>query len=124
MSNLTYDISRECTVIKVIDKAYGRYKVSDGSISFEAIATEGATYEAGNRVIVTIPQGDTNKQITILSKVIDEWSTPSGYVRPRDTLTALTSNIVFGTGGSGEFSLRANSNVATKKRTSVLNLTN
>lgn len=123
MSNLTYDISRECTVIKVIDKAYGKYKVSDGSISFEAVATEGATYEVDNRVIVTIPQGDTNKQITILSKVLDEWSTPGGYVRPRDTLTALTSNIVFGTDGSEEFSLRANSDVAIKDP-SVLNLTN
>ena len=60
VSKLEFDISRECTIIAINDKAYGKYQVSDGSMSFEAIATKGVYYEVGDRVIVTVPRGDYN----------------------------------------------------------------
>ena len=61
VSNLNFDMSKECTITKIINKSYGRYEVYDGSISFEAVATEGSTYQVGDSVMVTIPQGDSNK---------------------------------------------------------------
>ena len=111
VSNLNFDISRECSIISIIDKAYGKYKVSDGSISFEAVATEGSSYKTGDRVMVTIPQGDSNKQIIILNKIIDEWSGPAGFVRPLDTITSCTGNIAFNE--HDERKLLANSKVST-----------
>ena len=111
VSNLNFDISRECSIISIIDKAYGKYKVSDGSISFEAVATEGSSYKTGDRVMVTIPQGDSNKQIIILNKIIDEWTGPAGFVRPLDTITSCTGNIAFNE--HDERKLLANSKVST-----------
>ena len=111
VSNLNFDISRECTIIDIIDKAYGRYKISDGSISFEAVATEGSSYKTGDRVMVTIPQGDSNKQIIILNRIIDEWSGPAGFVRPLDTITICTDNIAFNE--HDERKLLANSKIST-----------
>jgi hypothetical protein len=35
-SKLEFDISKECSIIEIVDKANGKYKVSDGTISFEA----------------------------------------------------------------------------------------
>ena len=95
ISKLQFDVSGEYTVIKVIDKAYGKYQVTDGSINFEAVAGEGAFYEVGDSVIVTIPKGDYNKQASILSKITDSWSTPTGYVRPLDTMIRCTGNVAF-----------------------------
>ena len=95
VSNLNFDMSKECTITEIINKSYGRYEVYDGSISFEAVATEGSTYQVGDSVMVTIPQGDSNKQIVILNKIIDEWTGPAGFVRPLDTLVSCTGNIAF-----------------------------
>lgn len=109
ISNLGYDISKECTVADIIDKAYGRYLVTDGSIKFEAIAAEGAYYEIGDRVVITIPQGDYNKQISILTKIYDEWSGPAGFVRPLDTIIRCTSNLAI---NAGSHSLKANGDIS------------
>jgi hypothetical protein len=93
IANLEFDMSSECTIVKINDRAYGKYQVSDGSMSFEAIADEGSFYEVGDRVIVTIPKGDYNKQISILTKIVDEWSGPAGFIRPLDTMVKCTDNI-------------------------------
>jgi ABC-type phosphate transport system ATPase subunit len=61
ISTLAFDISKECTIVEVTDKSHAKYKVSDGSITFYATGTEGSNYEKGDKVIVTIPQGDNIK---------------------------------------------------------------
>ena len=96
VSKLSYDISRECTIVEVIDKAFGKYRVSDGSINFIALASQGAFYEVNDTVLVTIPQGDYNKQINIVNKIVDEWSGPAGFVRLLDTIVKCTDNLVIG----------------------------
>lgn len=94
VSKLEFDISKECTIIKINNKAQGKYQVSDGSISFEAVANGDVFYEVGDDVIVTIPKGDYNKQISILSKIVKESDTPAGWVRPFDTLMKCTGNLI------------------------------
>ena len=122
VSKLQFDISRECTILNIIDRAYGQYQVSDGSLKFEAVAAEGATYEIGDRVIVQIPQGDSNKQINILNKIVDKWSGPAGFVRPLDTLSSCTGNIAFD--ARGPYGLLTNDPKAAGKRLNILTLEN
>lgn len=122
VSKLQFDISRECTILNIIDRAYGQYQVSDGSLKFEAVAAEGATYEIGDRVIVQIPQGDSNKQINILNKIVDKWSGPAGFVRPLDTLSSCTGNIAFD--ARGPYSLLTNDPEVAGKRLNILTLEN
>ena len=86
VAKLEFDVSGEYTVIKINDKKYGKYQLSDGSIDFEAIAGEGDSYEVGDQVIATIPKGDYNKQVSILTKINGEWGTPAGFMRPLDTV--------------------------------------
>ena len=119
VSNLNFDMSKECAITKIINKSYGRYEVYDGSISFEAVATEGSTYQVGDSVMVTIPQGDSNKQIIILNKIVDEWTGPAGFVRPLDTLVSCTGNIAFNK--AKQMSLKANGE---KARENILTLKN
>ena len=94
IDKLGYDVSGEYTVIAIKDRNLGQYQLSDGSAKFIATAAEGAYYEVGDRVIATVPQGDYNKQISILTKIYDEWSGPVGFVRPLDTVVRCTENIV------------------------------
>lgn len=108
IESLEYDISNECTIIKIVDKAYGKYLVSDGTISFEAIAAEGSYYNEGDRVVVTIPKGDYNKQISILTKIVNEWSGPAGFVPPADTIIKCTNNLAVNLLLDGAKSLAAN----------------
>ena len=122
VSKLQFDISRECTILNIIDRAYGQYQVSDGSLKFEAVAAEGATYEIGDRVIVQIPQGDSNKQINILNKIVDKWSGPAGFVRPLDTLSSCTGNIAFD--AHGPYGLLTNDPEVAGRRLNILTLEN
>ena len=107
MSELTFDMSKECTIIRINDKPNGKYQVSDGSMSFEAQAGIGDYYDVGDQVIVTIPQGDYNKQISILNKIVDDWSGPGGFVRPLDTIIQCTDNVAINVNPT---SLTANKN--------------
>jgi hypothetical protein len=44
-----------------------------------------------------------------LTKVVDEWSTPAGFVRPLDTIVRCTGNVAIGAPGAA---LAANGDVA------------
>ncbi len=66
VNNLNFDKTELCTVEQVKDN--NQYYVSNGSAKYYAYASEGAKYEVGDSVYVTIPQGNYNNQKLIISK--------------------------------------------------------
>jgi hypothetical protein len=93
LNSLNYDITKDCTVVSVDNKIKNEYTVSDGSSTFVAYAAAGTSYELGDQVLVTIPQGNYNKQKTIINKITMEVSS-NGYVSPLDTFHGATANFV------------------------------
>ena len=91
---LTFDITKDCTVVGTKNKSKGRYDVSDGSSTFEAYATANNTYALGDNVLVTIPQGDYNNQKTILNRIVSDAVDAIGYVSPMDTFINGTGNLI------------------------------
>jgi uncharacterized Fe-S center protein len=59
LQGLSYDITKQCTIVNDSLRKQGKYTVSDGSVKFEA-CSEDTTLSKGNSVLVTIPNGDYN----------------------------------------------------------------
>ena len=94
LSTLNYDITKNCTVVNINDRKYGKYQVSDGTIKFYAYATKDMTYELNDSVLVTVPGGDFNKQATIINKIADPLLGSVNYVSPFDTLLKGTGDVI------------------------------
>lgn len=97
-----YDVTKDCTVVAVPKKKDGLYSVSDGSITFDAYAAAGASYVKGDQVLVTIPQGDWNKQKTIINKIITDMSGGINYQNPMQNFIKGTGNLMEVQNGSIE----------------------
>lgn len=95
LKGLEYDITKNCTIVNIDDRKFGKYKVSDGSLTFFAYSPESAIYELDETVLVTIPQGDLNKQATIINRLANPLTNSINYVRPFDTLLKGTGNICY-----------------------------
>lgn len=93
LSTLNYDITKNCTVTNIDDRKCGKYQVFDGAIRFNAYAPSGVFYELNDSVLVTIPEGDFNKQATIINKIADPFWGSASYKNPFDTLLKGTENI-------------------------------
>lgn len=93
LSTLNYDITKNCTVTNIDDRKCGKYQVFDGAIRFNAYAPSGVFYELNDSVLVTIPEGDFNKQATIINKIADPFLGSASYRNPFDTLLKGTENI-------------------------------
>lgn len=90
--DLSYDISKVCTIVDDSSKKNGKYVVSDGSVRFEAFSTE-TDLSKGNSVMVTIPNGDYNLQKTITGRIAADDTTPFVYTSPLDNMIQITNNI-------------------------------
>jgi hypothetical protein len=93
LSTLNYDITKNCTVTNIDDRKCGKYQVFDGAIRFNAYTPDGVFYELNDSVLVTIPEGDFNKQATIINKIADPFFGSASYKSPFDTLLKGTGNI-------------------------------
>jgi hypothetical protein len=93
LSTLNYDITRNCTITNIDDRKYGKYQVSDGTIKFYAYASNDTFYELNDSVLVTIPEGDFNKQATIINRIADPFLGSVNYSAPFNTLLKGTENI-------------------------------
>lgn len=93
LSTLNYDITKNCTVTNIDDRKCGKYQVFDGAIRFNAYAPSDVFYELNDSVLVTIPEGDFNKQATIINKIADPFLGSASYRNPFDTLLKGTENI-------------------------------
>lgn len=94
INSIQYDLTKDCTVISKKKKGEYEYVVSDGSSTFKAFATEGASYNVGDQVLVSIPQGDYSKQKTIVNKIVSDSSDPIGYKSPFELFVAGTPDLI------------------------------
>ena len=85
LENLTYDITKSCTIINNDSRRQGKYIVSDGSVSFEAYSQE-KTLEVDDTVMVTIPNGDYNSNNIVIAKLEPDIPEASTYTSQLDLM--------------------------------------
>ena len=93
LQGLSYDITKQCTIVNDSLRKQGKYTVSDGSVKFEA-CSEDTTLSKGNSVLVTIPNGDYNMQKMIVGRVAADSTEPFNYKSPLNNMAKFTSNIL------------------------------
>lgn len=95
LKQLEYDITKVCTIIDDTYKKLGKYTVREDSIKFEAYSIN-TTYNIGDAVLVTIPNGDYSMQKTIVSKAVieEDLTTSVAYTSPLSNFLDFTGNIV------------------------------
>lgn len=93
LENIAYDTTIICTITDNTDKKNGKYRVTDGSVSFIAYS-DVSTYRNGEQVRVTVPQGDMTQKKYIVGKYsADEDSSPITYVSPLDSVINVSGNL-------------------------------
>lgn len=88
LEGLSYDITKQCTIVDDTDRANGRYIVSDGAVKFEAFS-EVTNYKEGTVVYVTIPNGDYNMQKIITGRQVGTQTQPFVYTAPLENLISI-----------------------------------
>ena len=104
LKSLAFDTTIEATIIDASRAQDGIYTVSTGNSSFLAYSTE-VGYKENDAVMVTVPQGDYNKQKMIIGKQVDNTNTPMIYKSPFQQLINVSNNLI---SGEHEISMWAN----------------
>ena len=92
---LAFDTTVEATIIDASRAQDGIYTVSTGNSNFLAYSTE-VGYKENDAVMVTVPQGDYNKQKMIIGKQVDNTNTPMIYKSPFQQLINVSNNLISG----------------------------
>lgn len=95
LKSLTFDTTVEATIIDASRAQDGIYTVSTGNSNFLAYSTE-VGYKENDAVMVTVPQGDYNKQKMIIGKQVDNTNTPMIYKSPFQQLINVSNNLISG----------------------------
>ena len=93
IQKVKFDKTIQMTIIDDSKADSGKYLVSDGNNKFFAYSTE-VQYRKDDTILVTIPEGDYDKQKFIVSKVVDESDTALIYVSPFQTIIDITNNLI------------------------------
>mgnify|MGYP003418104818 FL=1 len=106
MSSISYDITKICTIVDNSQRHNGKYTVTaDGVLNFEAYS-EKTTYLVGDKVRVTIPNGDYSQEKFIESKYSTKDNLkPITYISPLDSVLDTSGNLIDSSKTEG---LRAN----------------
>ena len=104
LKSLAFDTTVEATIIDASRAQDGIYTVSTGNSNFLAYSTE-TGYKENDAVMVTVPQGDYNKQKMIIGKQVDNTNTPMIYKSPFQQLINVSNNLI---SGEHEISMWAN----------------
>ena len=104
LKSLAFDTTIEATIIDASRAQDGIYTVSTGNSNFLAYSTE-TGYKENDAVMVTVPQGDYNKQKMIIGKQVDNTNTPMIYKSPFQQLINVSNNLI---SGEHEISMWAN----------------
>lgn len=100
LEEVSYDSTIICTIIDDSDKKNGKYRVSDGSVTYVAYSDQ-SKYKKGEQVRVSVPMGDFSKKKFILGKyVTDNDIEPITYVSPVDTILNISGDLASGITGS------------------------
>ena len=108
IGHANFDITKNCTIIDVTYRHRKIYKVSDGHITFDAYSENSESYNVGDHVLVTIPQGDYDNQKMIIGLVSSDEDNFLKYNNPLDAMIKATGDIAFSQEGSKYCELIAN----------------
>lgn len=107
LKDISFDTTIECIIHDASEAEQGKYICSNGSAKFIAYS-ENTKYKKDDAVLVSIPQGDYNKQKTIISKQVTDSTQSINFQKPFDTIVDIFSNLIKGDQGTNF--LRANQN--------------
>lgn len=99
VKSISFDTTILCTIDRKLTDIKDAYVVltETGNAGFTVYAVGGTEYKEGDRVYVTIPQGDYNQQKFITAKYVNEdGGVKATYVRPLDKMLDITGNIATG----------------------------
>ena len=108
LEDLAYDTTVICTIIDSTDSKNGKYRVTDGSVSYIAYSDKDS-FREGEQVRVNISQGDiTQKKFIIGKYVADENASPITYVSPLESVVNISGNLMTPILGQREYGILAN----------------
>lgn len=79
VSKLQFDQTILCTITNDNKRNNGEYEVSDGSSTFKAFSSD-TSYKKDMVVYVLVPQGDFERQKTIIGKYVDDTASAINYI--------------------------------------------
>ena len=93
LEDLAYDVTITCRVVDNSESKNGKYRVSDGSVTYTAYS-EYPDYKIGESVRVSIPNNDYSQKKFILGKYGEEETiTPITYVSSVDSVENISGNL-------------------------------
>lgn len=108
LHELQFDRTIVCTITDISKRDSGRYIVTDGATTFEAVSDNNVKYALNTKVQVTIPNNDWNSLKRIIGKYSDDTENdPIVYVAPTEQVANLSGTIINIT---NEFGIAANAN--------------
>ena len=111
LEDVAYDSTIICTIIDDSDKKNGKYRVSDGSVTYVAYSDQN-NYKKGDQIRMSVPMGDFSQKKFIIGKYVTDSNTePITYVSPVDTVLNVSGNFANGITGS----ILANGSVTEKE---------
>lgn len=94
IDSISFDKTELATITDAAEAASGKYKiVTDTSVIYTAYSNN-TNYLRGDRVYITVPNGDYSQQKIIIGKYIATDSTPITYVAPFNTIVDATGNLI------------------------------
>lgn len=96
LEELAFDTTIVCRIIDDSNSKNGKYKVTDGSITFDAYS-ENSEYKSGESVRVTVPNNDYSQKKFIIGKYVEdetENNTPITYVSQTDNVVNISGNLI------------------------------
>ena len=96
LEELAFDTTIVCRIIDDSNSKNGKYKVTDGSITFDAYS-ENSEYKSGESVRVTVPNNDYSQKKFIIGKYVEdetENNTPITYVSQTDSVVNISGNLI------------------------------
>lgn len=88
-----FDTTDSATIVETVDSDLGKYVVSTGTTKYVAYSVN-TKYRVGDRVYVTVPNGDYEQQKIIIGKQVTDSSKPFVYVAPFDTIVNISENLI------------------------------
>lgn len=108
MEDLSFDTTVICTIVDDTECKNGKYRVTDGSISYIAYSDKD-DFKSGEQVRVNIPKNDYSKKKFIIGKYsTDDESAPITYVSPLESVVNISGNLTTSILGKRQYGILAN----------------
>ena len=95
IEKVRFDETVEATVKDDAEADRGKYVLTTGDASFVAYSASDTKYRKGEAVLVTIPQGDFDKQKMIIGRQTGDNDTAKEYISPLASIVDATGNLIY-----------------------------